>query len=461
MPPPPAMASPICSVVARALSDAREDPGSSERADAAQLLAAVVHKRRTLDQLLAHRDTTALTRELLFGSLRHYYRLSARVRQCLDRPLREGDAIVGDLLIVGAYQLAHTRIPPHAAVHATVAAAGAIGRPRARGLINAVLRRLAREAEGAEKEPERTIDLPAWLEKALTADYGEGAEALMAACQRRAPMGLRVTAGGRQALEQRLGDAGLTAEPFATDHLILDRPCPVAELPGFNEGQVSVQDPGAGFAAQLLLAGAPRPARLLDACAAPGGKLFHLADRLPEGRIVALERSAPRLEHLQREAERLGAGHRGGVRIDLQQADATTLDWWDGDAFDAILLDAPCTGTGTLRRHPDIKVLLRPTDAQRLARQQLALLANVWQTLAPGGSLLYCTCSLLTTENDAVLAQFLKDHADAMPQPIRLPTGQARRYGWQLTPADPRTDGFYYALLRRSPDPDAARAPST
>jgi len=427
------------------------------------LLGAVLRKRRTLDQLLASRDVTPLTRELLFGSLRHFYVLSSRIRGCLQRPLREADAPVGDLLIVGAYQLAHTRIPPHAAVHATVAAAADLQRPWARGLINAVMRRLLREddRDTGEEGSDRTIDLPPWLQERLSAEYGDAAPAVMAACQDRAPMALRVSdlAGGRERAAQRLRAAGLSTQPFGTDHLVLEQPCPVGELPGFREGHVSVQDPGASFAADLLVNAEAPPATLLDACAAPGGKLFHLADRAPDCRVLALERSAPRLEHLEREADRLALRHGPDARIRLCRADATGLDWWDGVAFDAILLDAPCTGTGTLRRHPDIKVLLRPDDPARLARQQLRLLANLWQTLAPGGRLLYCTCSLLTAENDAVLAQFLEDHTDAMPQPIRLATGQARRYGWQLTPMDPLTDGFYYALLRRSPAAAPVRTP--
>lgn len=457
------MAFPTCSEPAPALGESRREPGSAERAEAARLLGAVLRKRRTLDQLLAGRDVTPLTRELLFGSLRHFYGLSSRVRSCLQRPLREADAPVGDLLIVGAYQLAHTRIPPHAAVHATVAAAADLQRPWARGLINAVLRRLLREDGllAADERTDRTIDLPPWIQDRLTVDYGDEAPALMAACQDRAPMALRVSglAGGRERAAQRLGEAGLSTQPFGSDHLVLEQPCSVAELPGFREGHVSVQDPGASFAADLLVDPEAPPARLLDACAAPGGKLFHIADRAPNCRILALERSAPRLAHLEAEAARLGLRQGPEARIGLCRADAAELDWWDGNPFDAILLDAPCTGTGTLRRHPDIKVLLRPEDPERLARQQLRLLANLWQTLAPGGRLLYCTCTLLNAENDAVLAQFLEDHTDAMPQPIRLPTGQARRYGWQLTPMDPLTDGFYYALLQRRPAAASARTP--
>lgn len=395
---------------------------------------------------------------MTYGSLRHYFSLSAAVEPWLRQPFRSKDLDVLQLLIVGAYQLHHTRVPDHAAISETVNACGRLGKPWARGLVNAVLRRCQEERD-ANPDEAPAFEHPEWLESRLRAEYGAAAEALMTANNQRAPMTLRINARRVDPADYqaRLADAGIHGRPPALESSgavptatapgpatwVLEAPTPAALLPGFEEGLVAVQDAGAQFAAPLL---APAPGqRVLDACAAPGGKLFHLLEHCPGAELTAVEQNPERLEHLLTEARRLG--HQGFTAV---AGDATRLDWWDGQPFQRILLDAPCSGTGTLRRHPDIKVLRGASDVARHQELQHRLLANLWHVLEPGGSLLYCTCSVLAEENDDVIGSFLARQADARLDPVRLASGAATRHGWQLLPTNPDTDGFYYALLRKA-----------
>lgn len=439
------------------------------RAEAARALHRVVFEHHTVDQAIGDVQLSAEAQEMLYGSLRHYFSLSATVNRTLHRPLKAKDHVIWALMIVGAYQLFHMRVPDHAALNETVEACTTLGRPWAKGIVNAVLRRARRT--------ERSFEHPEWMQRQLRADYGADAEAIMLANNERAPMALRINTarGSTEDYAAALADAGIPfrrrigpllqdSQPVSTgpETLILQAPVPSRELPGYADGLVSIQDAGAQFAAHLL---APAPGeRVLDACAAPGGKLFHLAERFPNARLTALEVSPPRLEQLRREAARLQqplAGHAAappqaaqpGAGPDpgliLRQADARRLDWWDGAPFDHILLDAPCSGSGTLRRHPDIKILRQAADLAGYAQLQGSLLANLWRVLRPGGTLLYCTCSLFAKENDEVIAAFTASHEDAALVPFTLDTGRPMRCGWQLLPTDVDTDGFYYARLRR------------
>jgi len=454
---------------------------AAERATAARVLKRVVVDRRTTDQALT--DPSPLVQELVLGSLRHYRSLCAQVDRALSRPLRDKDQEIKFLMIVGVYQLHHLRIPDHAAIFETVAACRHLGRPWAKGLVNAVLRR------GTDQPPERSSEHPGWLEDALTREYGDAAGELMAANNARAPMALRINRQ-RVAVDaylEMLEAAGIAsrpplAEPQAgtgagasaatvapgpalgpgPETRVLTTPIPAETLPGFADGLVAVQDAGAQFAAGLLsdagATGADAAAsaaadagkagstvRLLDACAAPGGKLFHLLERRGEVTALALDEHPGRVAQLRVQAERLG--HRA---VAIRQADASRLDWWDGEPFEQVLLDAPCTGTGTLRRHPDIKVLRRAEDLPGLTDLQGRLLGNLWHVLRPGGTLLYCTCSILAAENDDVVAHFLAQHSDARAEAFALTSGRPTRHGWQLLPTNPDTDGFYYARLRKA-----------
>lgn len=423
---------------------------AAQRADAARLLERVTVRGQTTDQAFGSLpQVTPLVHELVLGSLRHWWSLSKLVDACVHKPLPVKDQDIRLLMVVGAYQLRHTRIPDHAAIHETVEACRVLRKPWACRLVNAVLRRCTRRSQ---LKNEQSFETPGWLEQALRADYDD-AEAIMLANLARAPMSVRIN---RLRIEpeawvERASAAGISLRPAGhasadfgpgPETRTLVEPVPVRDLPGYAEGLVSVQDAGAQYAAWLL---EPAPGdRVLDACAAPGGKLFHLMERQPNARYLGIDLSERRIAWVQHEAERLG--HRG---VALAIADATTTDWWDGEPFQRILLDAPCTGTGTLRRHPDIKLLRRPEEVPAAAELQARLLANLWRTLAPGGRLVYCTCSLLTAENDAVLDGFLATHADARLEPVALASGRPMRHGWQLLPTDPVTDGFYYSRVRK------------
>lgn len=422
---------------------------AAARAIAAQNLKEILAGRRTAEAVLARGEQTSLSLELAYGCLRHYFSLAAQIDPLLKRPLRAKDRDLYGLLLAGAYQLQRTRIPAHAALFETVAAAEQLGKPWAKRLVNAVLRKLP-------AAPPLHCEHPAWLQDLLKRQYGAEAPALMLANNARAPLGLRIN---RKKIRpdqycRQLDAAQISYIPCANfglpEALILPTPQAAATLPGFAEGQLALQDVGAQLATLPLrrwLATRQRTAaglRLLDACAAPGGKLFGLLEADLGLAITALDKSAKRLAVLREMAARLG--HR---QFECREGDATALDWWDGAPFHAVLLDAPCSGTGTLRRHPDIKVTRRMADISRHARLQGALLENLWRVLMPGGALLYCTCSLLAEENDQVLDAFIGARDDARPAPMSLPTGRAARFGWQLLPLEPATDGFYLALIEK------------
>ena len=433
-------------------------PGA-QRARAARLVHAVTRDGKTIDQMFGrHIEDDPLVRELALGTLRYYHCLTPLVSARLTQALRRKDRIIFDLMLVGAYQLLFMRTPDHAAVAETVAACPLLKRPWARGLTNAVLRRIQAAKGEAKNITERSFCLPDWIRERFQADYPSYWRSLAAASLERAPMSLRINAlrcDPHHYLSQ-LRAAGLAAHRgFHPEHLVLTEPVPVKRLPGYGEGLVSVQDAGAQFAARLVCANTAR-GTILDACAAPGGKLFHMAELAPNARIFGLEQSEARHRHLVSEAKRLGH-----ERVRLLLGDATSDHWQRGEddvpaCFDAILLDAPCSGSGTLRRHPDMKILRKPGDLAAHTSLQGKLLSNLWRFLAPGGTFIYCTCSLFAEENDRVLDTFLASTADAEVLPFQLPVGIATRHGWQLLPlpaeADPpdlSVDGFFYARLTR------------
>jgi len=443
---------------------------ASERARATRALVRILIDGKTTDQTFGQgaggdpgKPPGPLCQELVYGTLRYYFSLSEIVEAQLEKRLRSKDLDLRILMLVGAYQLFHTRIPDHAAINETVNACRPLRKPWARSLVNAVLRNLVDERENYQAD--RSFELPEWLSLKLHNEYGNSADELMFALLERAPMSIRVNVRKISVADYRsmLEDSHIAYTAGALPvQLVLGEPVSTALLPGYAEGLVSVQDGGAMLAGELmqqLLARDSDHPRILDACASPGGKLFAICETeaIPAARLVALELSQPRCEHLKREAVRLGH-----EQITVLQADATRLDWWDQELFDAILVDAPCTGVGTLRRHPDIKHLRQPEELSGYRRLQLSLLRNLWRTLAPGGTLLYCTCSLFQEENDNVVNEFLSaaDDADSLPLPPVAAAGQATRYGWQIMPQtctsrhdDPNPsnsmDGFYYAALRK------------
>jgi 16S rRNA (cytosine967-C5)-methyltransferase len=418
------------------------------RGYAAELLYQVVKDGRSLDRVLGdarprERDR-ALVHELTFGATRYFYSLLDEVNSRLTTLLKPRDSIVLCLLVVGAYQLRHTRIPSYAAVNETVDATRQIGRPWARGLVNQILRRIVAEPSPPATSDEAAFDHPQWLVDLLRSDYPESCEEIMRANQTRAPLSLRVnlTQTTREALLGSLALAGVSAHSADIEEaIVLTNPMPTSGIPEIKSGLASVQDSGAMRAAHVL---APVSGeRILDACAAPGGKAMHLFERAPGIHLTALEIDPERCDLIRAECTRLG------VNVAVSQGDATNLEWWDQQPYSAVLLDVPCSGTGTLRRHPDIKLLKRASDIDQYQRIQVDLLNNLWMVLKPGGRLLYCTCSILSQENDQVIDRFLTWTADAKVNSIDAAWGLATRHGCQIVPRPDGADGFYFSLLTK------------
>lgn len=410
------------------------------RAKAAHALAAV-HRGRALRDVIEP-DAPPLVTELSYGACRRFYSIRAEVDARLKRALRKSDQDVYALLMIGVYQIRHTDIPIHAAVSETVAAASALRKPWARALINAVLRRIAK-TDPSHSSDEARHDHPQWLIDALQEAHPGACPALFEVNNSRAPMALRINRARTDPRRYRreLDAAGLAHRPgIAPESVILERPVHARELPGFDLGWVAVQDDGAQLAAGLL--DPPPRASVLDACAAPGGKTFHLLEHEPSLQVTALDQGQNRLAYLKRDARRLGHSVRRVIA-----GDATGNAWWEGEPFDAILLDVPCSGTGTLRRHPDIKVNRRPDALVSTIRQQRALLAGVWPTLSCGGTLLYCTCSILPAENQDVVAGFIRHTPNAKARAIAAEWGRDAGPGRLLLPRRDGSDGFFFALI--------------
>lgn len=432
------------------------------RANAARLLDAVVRGGRTLEDALARQNVAAGERaavqSLAWGAARWFHELDACLAILSGRAPSRLDPALRALAIVGLYQLGHGRTPPHAAVAETVEAARLLGKTRAAGLINAVLRRFQRERDvvlaAVGRTPQALYSHPAWLVDVLERDWPQEWRALLAAGNEHPPMWLRVNVrhGTTEAYRARLEAEEMAASvsELAPEALRLEVPVPVARLPGFAEGDVSVQDVAAQLAARLLDAGPGM--RVLDACAAPGGKACHLLELQPGlAELVALDLDADRAARMRDNLGRLG------LTASVLTGDATEpAAWWDGRPFERILLDVPCSGTGVIRRHPDIKLLRRREDIGAFAARQRLLLDSTWSLLSPGGRLLYATCSVLRVENAAVVAGFLAAHTEAADV-----TGSARLFDFRRAVA-PGTgpglalptgaaggDGFYYACLER------------
>ncbi len=425
----------------------------SARAAAARAVAAVL-AGRALDAAVDHARGRAagaegpLIQQLAYGAVRYWFRLEPLVAARLRRPLKRRDSDIHALLVIALYELLDMRTPDHAAVDAAVEATRALRKPWAGKLVNAVLRGVLRQREAlaATEEPVHDHAWPQWLATMIAADWPADWPAIAASGTARAPMTLRVNTlrMARERYQERLAALGheASAHPSVASALTLSRPLPVEALPGFAEGDVTVQDAAAQLAAPLLmpLSGL----RALDACAAPGGKTGHLAELGPPAKLVALEQDADRAEDLRATCQRLA------IAADIRVADASRpRDWWDGRAFDRILLDAPCSGTGVIRRHPDIRLLRRPSDLDALTVLQDRLLSALWSLLAPGGILLYATCSLLRRENAERIDRFLQRERDAEVIPIAADWGRTEGPGRQILPGEADMDGFFYACLRR------------
>lgn len=434
-------------------------PDVNVRAIAAKIITRVVDTGLTLDAAMAEhlpvvqrRDDGGFVKALCFGTLRWYDQLEFLLDRYLDKPLKARDSDIRTLVMVGLYQLHHLKTPHHAAVSETVDATTQLDKAWAKPLVNAVLRRSQREYQRHKPELERhpgtRYSHPAWLVDMTKADWPDHWEAILHANNQRPPQYLRVNVlrGSRDDYLENLEQAGIPARqidltPAGVE--VMD-PVDVYDLPGFDRGKVSVQDTGAQLAADLLDL---QPGHLvLDACAAPGGKAAHICETQPHiAGITALDVDEKRIARLHGTLSRLN------LPASVIKADATQPQtWWDRRAFDRILVDAPCSATGVIRRHPDIKRRRAPAQLPVLHIGQTGLLAALWPLLKPGGRLLYSTCSLLHTENDRVIELFLNQHPAANLETIRADWGIATNCGRQLLPNLDATDGFYYAILTKA-----------
>lgn len=422
---------------------------------AAALVVARVHSGAPLPAALAAVPANdagparALIHELAYGTLRHWGTLDFLARSLAQRPL---DAPLNALVCVALYQLEHTKVPPFAVVDQAVHAAATVARPAARGLVNAMLRRFLRERdvllERAARDPVARWSHPRWWITRVLADWPAEGEAILAAGNARPPQSLRcnVRASSREALLARFADAGIVARAAGTCGIVVEAPRPVTELPGYAEGAFSVQDLGAQLAAPLLNLAVGM--RVLDACAAPGGKATHIRE-IADVRLIALDNDSERLSRVRENLARLRLTE--GTRVVAGDA-AEPAAWWDGEPFDRVLADVPCTASGIVRRHPDAKWLRRPGDVAAFARRQQAIISALWPLVKPGGELLYVTCSVFREENEAAIGRFLAEHRDALRGPITLPADAAHS-GDQLLPSPEATghnqDGFFFARLTK------------
>jgi 16S rRNA (cytosine967-C5)-methyltransferase len=426
------------------------------RALAAQALADIALRGVSLREVMERqaprlpdsRDR-ALLMALVSDGARWWLRFDAALDRLLERSLREKEPRIHALLVLGLVQLEILQLPAYAAVAATVQAARELKRPQLAGLVNAVLRRWQREREqhlaALDAQPRTRHAHPAWLAKAIANDWPEQVDAVMAADNREPPLMLRVNArrAKRDELIERLQAAGYEAQAhdWLRDGIVLPHSSDVTRMPGFTEGLFAVQDGSAQVAADLLDVQSGQ--RVLDACAAPGGKACHVLERA-DVTLTALEFDAHRAERIRQNLDRLG------LSAQLVIGDAGKPDaWWDGQPYDRILIDAPCSATGVLRRRPDVRLHRRDTDVAALTAQQRRILDGLWPTLAKGGRLVYVTCSLLRAENEAVIEAWMGAQKDAHVVAFELPIGQRATIGWQVLPGDGDLDGMYYAVIEK------------
>ena len=442
-----------------------DQQGTLSRAAAARAVNQVLVNGATLERALADnlpaqwatRDQ-AQVRALAFGTLRWHCRHRQIINELLHRPIRKRDRVLEALLSVGLFQLLQPRQPEYAAVSATVGATRVLDVGWAAGLVNAALRRFQRDQKKIMRKVLATTEgrysQPQWLIEHVRADWPDQWQEQLDAALEPPPLWIRVNRNRitpeeyRERLENELQIPAQSQAGFP-DALRLETALPATELPGFANGLVSVQDAASQVAPDLL--GASGSMRVLDACAAPGGKATHLLERC-DGKLdlFALDVDGERLARVEENLARLGLSARV-IAGDAREPGT----WWDGRVFDRILLDAPCSATGVIRRHPDIRFLRRPGDIETLAIRQTEMLEQLWPLLTPGGALLYCTCSVLREENEAVVEEFIARQEDVrIKQPLVgavLNSLWPLAHGYQFLPEPEGVDGIYYALMTKQP----------
>jgi 16S rRNA (cytosine967-C5)-methyltransferase len=428
-------------------------PGQPMRAVAAQVMLAI-EQGRSLSQCLPpalnrlpENDRPAL-QALCFGTCRWFFQLDGELQRRLKKPLKPADRVIHHLMLVALFQLRHSERASYAVLNETVEACRTLDKPHLTGLVNAILRAAEREGPPGVTSDYLRFAHPPWMVEKLRHNWPDDWPNILEANNTQAPMTLRVNARRftREAYLDLLKDAGIEARAtqFAPHGLQLESPVSVERLPYFADGAVSVQDEAAQLCTTLL--DLEPGQRVLDACAAPGGKTCAILEACEDlSEVVAIDESADRLPRIEENLTRLDLNAR------VQQADAAqTDDWWDGQAFDRILLDVPCSATGVIRRHPDIKLLRRESDIVPLAGIQLGLLNALWQTLKPGGRLVYATCSVFPQENHRIIRRFLKQTDQAALLEPDLLWGRDTGAGRQLFPTPQSHDGFFYAVLEKS-----------
>lgn len=402
---------------------------------------------RYLEQLDDLRDG-GLAQEISYGVIRRYPQLKALVNCLLDRPLKAKDRDVEALIMIGLYQLLYLRVAEHAALNETAGAAKKLGKSWAVGLVNGVLRNFQRRREALmdqiETDPQARHAMPEWLLQRVQQQWPDAWQARVEALNSRPPMSLRInlSAISRETYLQRLKTQGFLAQPipYTQGGVTLEKAMEVTQLPGFDEGCISVQDGAAQLAAELLDL---KPGlQVLDACAAPGGKSCHLLERERKLKLTAMDVNPERLVRVEENLARLK------LQAEVVAGDAAyPAGEWASRLYERILLDVPCSATGVMRRHPDIKLLRREEDIPNLVSLQSDILKAIWPRLAVGGVMLYVTCSILSEENEQQLERFLSEHADAVEQPLDVAWGEARTVGRQIAPGVKGMDGFFYARL--------------
>lgn len=423
----------------------------NSRAIAARKLKKIIIDGKNLDSVLKDViDNKAFIQQLCYGVCRHYQQLKFLEANLVQKPLKQKDFLVSALILLGLYQLIFLDTESYAAVNETVAACITIKKPWAKNFINAILRNFIRRRDELLAQCQQQLSVqynhPDWLIKIIQLAYPDQWQTILTANNQQGPLTLRVN---QQQISRakylellNKNEIAAIATHYSLTGIVLNQAMDVKQLPLFNEGAISVQDEAAQLATTLLELQPQQ--NILDACAAPGGKTCHILETQPEVNITALDNDKNRSERIGENLRRLN------LKANVITGDATNpLTWWNDELYDRILCDAPCSATGVIRRHPDIKLHRHAEDIAQLGQTQLAILQALWSLLKPGGILLYATCSILPDENDNVLQQFLAQQADANCIAINSNWGIAMEHGRQLLPGE--TDGFYYAKLVKSP----------
>jgi len=428
----------------------------SARQTAVNIICAVVQQGKSLTEALSLADSLdlrdrAFCRELCYGTIRWYSRLDAILGQLLKKSFKSKDTDIKVLALLGLYQIIYLNTPDHAAVSETVNTCAKSRKSWAKGLLNGVLRSFLREREALESNADSSdaqYAHPEWLVKQLQQDWGDRSTEILQANNEHPPMSIRVNLqqNEREAYLAELNEQSIeaTLNPYNNCGLTLEKPVSVEQLPNFWQGASSVQDCAAQLAADLLDAQAGQ--RVLDVCAAPGGKTAHILERSPSDiTLTAIDIDERRNQRVMENLERLQ------LNAEVLTVDALeTKEWFDGSAFQRILIDAPCSATGVIRRHPDIKLLRKASDITKLVELQAQLLDAIWPLLDNNGVLIYATCSILAAENSQQITSFLKRHPDAKSVKIDASWGQTCDHGRQILPGEQQMDGFYYACLTKS-----------